>query len=71
VQAFRDLKVWDEAGRSLRMAINISPRLMSSMTWFELFEHRCQEHKIDPRRITLEVTESSSQGGKVLALEIL
>jgi EAL domain-containing protein (putative c-di-GMP-specific phosphodiesterase class I) len=70
-QAFRDLKAWDEAGRTLRMAINISPRLMSGMTWFELFEHRCQEHRIDPKRITLEVTESSSQGGKVLALEIL
>jgi len=71
VQAFRDLRSWDEAGRALRMAINISPRLMSSMTWFELFEQRCQEHGVDPRRITLEVTESSSQGGKVLALEIL
>src|SRR3954468_7079260 len=71
VQAFRDLKIWDEAGRTLRMAINISPRLMGSMTWFELFEHRCQEHRVDPKRITLEVTESSSQGGKVLALEIL
>ena len=53
------------------MAINISPRLMSGMTWFELFEHRCQEYSVDPKRITLEVTESSSQGGKVLALEIL
>jgi EAL domain-containing protein (putative c-di-GMP-specific phosphodiesterase class I) len=71
VQAFRDLRAWDEAGRALRMAINISPRLMGSMTWFELFEHRCHEHRIDPKRITLEVTESSSQGGKVLALEIL
>jgi EAL domain-containing protein (putative c-di-GMP-specific phosphodiesterase class I) len=71
VQAFRDMRAWDEAGRHLRMAINISPRLMGSMTWFELFEHRCQEHKADPKRITLEVTESSSQGGKVLALEIL
>ena len=71
VQAFRDQRAWDEAGRSLRMAINISPRLMNSMTWFEQFERRCQEHGVDPRRITLEVTESSSQGGKVLALEIL
>jgi len=44
---------------------------MGSMTWFELFERRCEEHRIDPKRITLEVTESSSQGGKVLALEIL
>src|SRR6201999_3950331 len=32
---------------------------------------RCQEFSIDPARVTLEVTESSSQGGKVLALEIL
>lgn len=71
VQAFRDLCAWDEAGRSLRLAINISPRLMGSMTWFEQFERRCQEYRIDPKRITLEVTESSSQGGKVLALEIL
>jgi EAL domain-containing protein (putative c-di-GMP-specific phosphodiesterase class I) len=71
VQAFRDLRAWDSQGRTLRLAINISPQLMSSMTWFELFEHRCQEHQIDPKRITLEVTESSSQGGKVLALEIL
>src|ERR1700761_9183192 len=71
VQAFRDLRIWDEAGRTLRVAINISPRLMGSMTWFEQFERRCQEYGVDPRRITLEVTESSSQGGKVLALEIL
>ena len=71
VQAFRDLRTWDAQGPHLRLAINISPRLMSSMTWFELFELRCQEHQIDPKRITLEVTESSSQGGKVLALEIL
>lgn len=71
VQAFRDLRSWDEQGLLLRLAINISPRLMSGMTWFELFEHRCSEHQIDPKRITLEVTESSSQGGKVLALEIL
>ncbi len=71
VQAFRDLKAWDAQGAALRMAINISPRLMSDMAWFELFEHRCQEHQIDPTRITLEVTESSSQGGKLLALEIL
>jgi EAL domain-containing protein (putative c-di-GMP-specific phosphodiesterase class I) len=71
IQAFRDLRVWDEAGRTLRVAINISPRLMGSMTWFEQFERRCQEYGVDPKRITLEVTESSSQGGKVLALEIL
>ncbi len=71
VRAFRDLRSWDEAGRTLRMAINVSPRLMGSMSWFEQFERRCQEYGVDPRRITLEVTESSSQGGKVLALEIL
>jgi EAL domain-containing protein (putative c-di-GMP-specific phosphodiesterase class I) len=71
VQAFRDQRAWDKAGRNLRLALNISPRLMSSMSWFDLFAHRCQEHAVDPRRITLEVTESSSQGGKVLALEIL
>src|SRR5665213_2159899 len=71
VQAFRDLRSWDEQGLQLRLAINISPRLMSGMTWFELFEHRCMEYQVDPKRITREVTESSSQGGKVLALEIL
>ncbi len=47
VQAFRDMKTWDAAGRTLRLAINISPRLMSSMTWFELFEHRCQEYQVE------------------------
>lgn len=71
VQAFQTLRSWDEQGHKLRMAINISPRLMGDMTWFELFERRCGEHEVDPSRITLEVTESSSQGGKVLALEIL
>ena len=45
VQAFRDLRAWDEQGLQLRLAINISPRLMSGMTWFELFEHRCQEYQ--------------------------
>ena len=71
VHAFESLKVWDQGGTQLRLALNISPRLMADTAWFELFQKRCQEFSIDPGRITLEVTESSSQGGKVLALEIL
>jgi EAL domain-containing protein (putative c-di-GMP-specific phosphodiesterase class I) len=71
VHAFRSLATWDKAGLKLRLAINISPRLMSDTVWFERFQERCQQFSIDPCRITLEVTESSSQGGKVLALEIL
>lgn len=71
VQAFRDMAEWDRRGRALRVALNISPRLMGSMSWFELFERRCQEFQVDPKRVILEVTESSSQGAKLLALEIL
>jgi EAL domain-containing protein (putative c-di-GMP-specific phosphodiesterase class I) len=71
VHAFRSMASWDKAGLKLRLAINISQHLMSDMVWFERFQERCQQFNIDPSRITLEVTESSSQGGKVLALEIL
>jgi EAL domain-containing protein (putative c-di-GMP-specific phosphodiesterase class I) len=71
VHAFRSQAEWDKQGLKLRLAINISPNLMADTVWYDRFQLRCQEHAVDPTRITLEVTESSSQGGKVMALEIL
>jgi len=71
VHAFRSLAQWDLQGLQLRLALNIAPSLLNDMTWYEKFQARCQEFQIDPGRITVEVTESSSHGGKALALEIL
>ena len=70
-QAFRDLKTWITDGVSLRMAINISPELLNDSEWLDLFVRRCDEYEVDPKRITLEITESSSGAGHATALDIL
>ncbi len=71
VHAFRSQAEWDRQGVQLRLAINISPNLMADSRWYDQFQLRCQEYAVDPARIILEVTESSSHGGKAQALEVL
>jgi len=70
-QAFRDWQSWSDQGLTLRLAVNVSPALLGSSEWPELFLRRCSEFKIDTSWITLEITESASGASTAEALEIL
>jgi EAL domain-containing protein (putative c-di-GMP-specific phosphodiesterase class I) len=69
--AFRDLGVWRDQGLVVRLALNVSPELLKTSEWCEQFMRRCQEFGIEPDRITLEITESSSGATLDVALDVL
>ena len=70
-QAFRDMKSWNAEGMPLRLALNVSPELLKTTKWCELFAQRCAEFDIEPERITLEITETSCGADHAVALDIL
>jgi EAL domain-containing protein (putative c-di-GMP-specific phosphodiesterase class I) len=69
--AFRDMGVWSDQGLAVRLALNVSPELLTTPEWCEKFVRRCSEFKIEPARITLEITESSSCATLDVALDVL
>ncbi len=69
--AFHDLAVWRDKGLAIRLALNVSPELLKTSEWCEQFMRRCQEFRIQPERITLEITESSSGATLDVALDVL
>src|SRR5258706_4634901 len=69
--AFRDLGVWRDQGLVVRLALNISPELLKTGEWCEQFMKRCQEFEIEPQKITLEITESSSGPTLDVAFDVL
>ena len=69
--AFRDLGVWRDQGFAVQLALNISPVLLKTGQWCEQFMRRCRELGIEPQRITLEITESSSGTTLDVAFDVL
>jgi EAL domain-containing protein (putative c-di-GMP-specific phosphodiesterase class I) len=49
---------WREAGRELRVAINLSARAFESLDLPERVNAMCLEHRVEPEWITLELTET-------------
>jgi len=49
---------WREAGRELRMAVNLSARAFEALDLPERANAICLEHKVEPEWITLELTET-------------
>jgi EAL domain-containing protein (putative c-di-GMP-specific phosphodiesterase class I) len=70
-EAFRDHRGWRQEGLSLRLAVNISPELLTDGVWCDLFLQRCSEFEVDAEQITLEITESSAGATHPAALDIL
>jgi EAL domain-containing protein (putative c-di-GMP-specific phosphodiesterase class I) len=71
VEAFRAWRSWRQAELSLRLAINVSPDLLRDGEWSESFLKICAGSTIDPKWITLEITESCAGATDPKALEIL
>ena len=59
-QACMQLRQWDDATHrsDLTMAVNVSARQLSDPHLSEHIQAALHRHRIDPRRITLEITES-------------
>lgn len=70
-QAFGDWHKWQAAGLYLRLAVNVSPLLLADNQWSDKFLTRCAQFAMDPKWITLEITESAAGATSPKAGEIL
>ena len=69
--AFQAWRAWHSAGLSIRLALNVSPLLLADRAWLTRFLQRCDEFRMDPKWVTLEITETaagatSEQAGAIL-----
>jgi EAL domain-containing protein (putative c-di-GMP-specific phosphodiesterase class I) len=70
-RAFAAWRQWAGAGLHIRMALNISPLLLAGEEWCQGFLTTCSEFSIDPKWITLEITETAAGATDRSACEIL
>lgn len=69
--ALADLGSWNAAGRSLGVALNISAADLTDPEFAFRVDRSLDKHQIDPRRLTLEVTESDAVHNMVTAANSL
>ena len=69
--AIRQLKLWQEAGINLSIAINLSARDLDSKTILREIEGLLDSHKVPPGKLTLEVTESAIMQSYQTAMPLL
>jgi diguanylate cyclase (GGDEF)-like protein len=57
-QAFKQSRLWSEAGQHLRLAINLSARQFQDPEFIPTLRHAIAQSGADPKSIELEITES-------------
>ena len=70
-EAFGAWRKWHAAGLDLRLALNVSPALLGDEAWAKAFLERCAEFKMNPKWVTLEITETAAGATNAKACEIL
>ncbi|MCP4040522.1 MAG: EAL domain-containing protein, partial [Gammaproteobacteria bacterium] len=70
-QAVQQEQQWQSAGIELPVAVNISAGDITSLTLPEQLAELLEDNKLDPKRLTLEVTEGVLMGELVTSLDIL
>lgn len=69
--ALDQISYWQQQGRMISVAINISPVMLTEPNLPDLLLEKTSERKIDPELLTLEITESSLIENTAMALETL
>ncbi len=70
-EAFRQTRVWRDAGLRMRVAINLSVHQLRQPDLAERFEEVLQRHQINPELITCEITESSAMEDTEVTIRVL
>ncbi len=67
--ACQDARRWQEAGRKLRVAVNVSSKQLAETDFVEIVTRALRESRMDPANLELEITETSvlEQHGVTLA----
>ncbi|HLX23406.1 MAG TPA: EAL domain-containing response regulator [Usitatibacter sp.] len=69
--AARNCRIWREAGLDLTVGVNLSPRTMNDVGLADLLTEVVEGQGLEPRYVTLEVTESATATDVGRALENL
>ena len=70
-EAVRQCKAWDRMGIKINVAVNVSARNLYDSELTEIFVQACRTQKLEPSRITVEVTEGSAMAHPELAIQRL
>jgi diguanylate cyclase (GGDEF)-like protein len=71
-RACAQLRLWHDAGHpEWSMAVNLSPLQFGSSTLLETVRRTLEKHALDPRHLTLEVTETTAMKDVEASLQIL
>jgi EAL domain-containing protein (putative c-di-GMP-specific phosphodiesterase class I) len=62
---------WQSSGLDLKCSINLPPSLVTDLDFPDRVAGAIAEHKIDPRRIALELTETATMQDESAAMDIL
>ncbi len=65
------LQDWNAAGLTAQVSVNLSARQLSDLNLPERLAGSLRRHRVDPRQLTVEVTESSIMGDPRRAAQIL
>ncbi len=69
--AVRQCKVWQSAGRSISVAVNLSARTLQNIEFPNSIARLLERHDMAPGSLILEITESSIMSDPVRALDVL
>jgi diguanylate cyclase (GGDEF)-like protein len=62
-EGLRRAREWADAGRSLSVAVNVSPRTLVDIAFPARVAELLSQHRVEPERLTLEVAEMGMIGG--------
>lgn len=71
--ACRQLQHWDQLGLKLpgQLALNISPRQFNDVHYAHRLRRQVEQHNISPRRLDLEVTETSLMADPAISMPLM
>jgi EAL domain-containing protein (putative c-di-GMP-specific phosphodiesterase class I) len=69
--SLKQVAQWHRQQLPLSVAINLSPRLLNDRSFPDLIEQASQQHGVDPRYVTLEVTESAAMSDPETTIDVL
>jgi EAL domain-containing protein (putative c-di-GMP-specific phosphodiesterase class I) len=70
-QALRQMQEWQSAGLDLKVSINLPPSLVTDLEFPDRVAGTIAEHHIDPKRISLELTETATMQDPTTTMDIL
>jgi EAL domain-containing protein (putative c-di-GMP-specific phosphodiesterase class I)/FixJ family two-component response regulator len=70
-RGFRQLALWQNDGFTTRLAINLSPSMLSDVSLPSRFEELARRYSVNPEKVIFEITETGVAREELIYLEIV